>query len=437
MSDSYNKVLDDLRLHKPVFWRNPNLEPAKTAFKDSAASPELISVAEARWQRLAVLLVVLFPELGKAGGIISSPLLQADKLAGRLLPDNFGRLLIKADHALPVAGSIKARGGIYAVMCHAEKLALENGIISGYDDDYLKLATPEAKAFLSNYELSVGSTGNLGLSIGIAGAALGFKVSVHMSTEAKEWKKERLRKRGVRVVEHQSDYTAACAVARQEADKDPHIFFIDDENSLELFSGYTVAVPELAGQLAAMGIMVDADHPLFLYLPCGVGGAPGGITFAARRVFGDNVHCFTVEPVEAPCMLLGLMTGLHSEANVHDYGLELRTDADGLAVAAPSLFVGQWINTLLDGSVTASDSTLYRHLLDMYECENLEVEPSAAAGCAVPHFFSTSDAAKKYLNDTGLSDKMPQATHIIWTTGGLFVPPEIHEKYRQIAGSNK
>ncbi|MBE1043882.1 D-serine dehydratase, partial [Escherichia coli] len=45
----------------------------------------------------------------------------------------------------------------------------------GLDDDYSRLAEADCRAFFARHRIAVGSTGNLGLSIGIIGAALGFQ----------------------------------------------------------------------------------------------------------------------------------------------------------------------------------------------------------------------------------------------------------------------
>ncbi len=110
-------------------------------------------------------------------------------------PAEIGQLMLKADHALPVAGSIKARGGFHEVLEFAEKLALQHKVIDK-NTNYAIMAESAARAIFEKYTIAVGSTGNLGMSIGIIAAALGFKAVVHMSADAREWKKERLRKNG-------------------------------------------------------------------------------------------------------------------------------------------------------------------------------------------------------------------------------------------------
>ncbi|MCK5844955.1 MAG: D-serine ammonia-lyase [Victivallales bacterium] len=423
----------NLRERRPFLWLNHNWRPAETALSSLPLSGNDISYAENRLERFAGILETLFPELRESRGIIESELLPAPKLAKRLgVPSNSGALFIKADHALPVAGSIKARGGIYAVLYYAEKLAIEEGVLSDENADHLKLLGKPARAIFAERTLSVASTGNLGLSIGVMGAALGFKVTIHMSEEAKEWKKERLRNRGVEVVEHESDYIAAGKAAREQAYGDPLLEFIDDENSRELFLGYAVAISRLKRQFNEAGIQISPNAPLFIYLPCGVDGAPGGITFAARIQFGDDAHCFFAEPVNAPCMTLGLATGKHSDTTIYDYGIELQTDADGLAVSRPSQFVGEMMEPLLSGCYTLTDETMYKHLLSMYESEGIEVEPSAATGCEGPEMLLNTDEGRRYLTEHSLTNKMRNAIHVVWTTGGLFVPKEQHVEFRGV-----
>ena len=432
MSQIINTPLGQaLSTGSPLLWLNPRYQADSCGLKSGFGLSD-IQQAEQRLQRFAPLLKSLFPELQESQGLIESALLPATELQQQHYPGLPGRLMIKGDHALPVAGSIKARGGIHEVLCHAEHLAQQHGIISGPDDDYLKLLSPGAKALFREHEIAVSSTGNLGLSIGIISAALGFKAVVHMSIEAKQWKKQRLRDRGVTVVEHREDYSAAVAAGRAASNADANSYFVDDENSPRLFLGYAVAALRLQQQLLEQQISVDAEHPLFVYIPCGVGGAPGGINFGLKQVFGPHVHCFFAEPVQAPCVLIGMQADEKDEPeSVYQVGLSVDTEADGLAVSLASAWVCSVIEPLLSGVFTVTDAELFRHLYHLYQHQGIEIEPSAAAGFSGPDWLTSTATGKDYLRQQQLQPLMHNATHLLWTTGGLFVPAEEMQKFQQ------
>lgn len=410
-------LMPKMRQGEEVFWINGNVDNAI----DGEISRADIADASERLKRFAPYIKRAFPETAPAEGVIESPLREiprmGDLLASRAGQPLGGRLFLKCDNLLPISGSIKARGGIYEVLCFAEKVALESGLLQK-EADYSVLGDDQFKQLFAGYSVAVGSTGNLGLSIGIMGRKLGFHVTVHMSSDAQQWKKDLLREKGAVVVEYAGDYQKAVAEGRKLAEQDPLCHFVDDENSKSLFLGYAVAAERLERQLAEMSIRVDDRHPLFVYLPCGVGGGPGGVSFGLKQIYGRNVHCIFAEPVQAPCMLLGVMTGLHDSISVQDIGLTGKTSADGLAVGRPSRLVGRVVGHLLDGIFTVADQNMERLVVDLFEQEAIFVEPSAAAG--FPGYCLTQQN-REYASLIGKSN-LENAAHIVWATGGSMVP---------------
>lgn len=418
-------LLDALHRRQPLLWLNPSLDPA--AGPGLAPDP---AVAVARYARCAGLLERVFPELEASRGRLSSALDRIDRFQQARMPTaRAGTWFVKRDDALPVAGSIKARGGFHEVLSWVEQIAHEAGLLPPGADRSL-LASASARAVLAQYTLAVGSTGNLGLAIGLIGTGLGLRAVVHMSADAKDWKKQRLRDRGIEVVEHAGDYAAAVAAGRALAQGNPRIHFVDDEQSEALFLGYAAAAQELQAQLRQAGRAVDADHPLFVYIPCGVGGAPGGVLHGLKRLFGPNVHGFFVEPVAAPCMLVQLAAGCERPVSVYDLGLDNQTEADGLAVGLASPLVAPQMVSRLSGVFTVDDDTLYRDAWQLEQTQGIYLEPSAAAGVRGPSWVLDSPPGRQYLQRHDLLPHLASATHVIWGTGGSLVPETIRQAFR-------
>lgn len=416
-------LVEDLVALRETTWFNPGTTSLAEGLPYVGLTEQDVKGAHARLARFAPYLAKAFPETAATGGIIESEVVAIPAMQQRLEKQYGqkigGEILLKKDSHLPISGSIKARGGIYEVLTHAEKLARDAGMLTP-EEDYSVLLSPEFKAFFSQYSIAVGSTGNLGLSIGIMSARIGFNVTVHMSADARAWKKAKLRSHGVTVVEYEDDYGVAVEQGRKAAESDPNCFFIDDENSRTLFLGYAVAGQRLKAQFEQQGRVVDANHPLFVYLPCGVGGGPGGVAFGLKLAFGDNVHCFFAEPTHSPCMLLGVYTGLHDAISVQEIGIDNLTAADGLAVGRASGFVGRAMERLLDGLYTLSDQSMYDMLGWLAQEENIRLEPSALAGMAGPQRVC---ASTDYQQMQGISaEQFNNATHLVWATGGGMVP---------------
>ncbi|RBP67192.1 D-serine ammonia-lyase [Brevibacterium sanguinis] len=445
--DTDDEVIAALAKGVPITWFRPGRPRTAEVMRDIAVDESLMGEAAARFERFAPWFASAFPETAEAQGILESPLVAADaarrEIDDRLGVELPGQLWLKRDDALPVSGSIKARGGFHEVLEYAEAVAVEGGMDA---HDPATYASDEFRERAAAHHIVVGSTGNLGLSIGILSAALGFAATVHMSADAREWKKEKLRSHGVEVIEYEGDFAAAVEAGRASAEGVPRTHFVDDEDSVSLFAGYSVAALRLKEQFAERGEPVDADHQLVVYLPCGIGGSPGGVTYGLKRVFGDAVHCVFVEPTAVPAMVLGVRTGRHHDIAVQDIGLSGQTAADGLAVARPSRFVGPVVDPLISAFATVSDDIIRAGVGVLAECEGLEVEPSAAAGLTVPWRAVIAEASVR--DETGVRDEADGAAevsgpsaagvpwpldgstnHLVWLTGGAMVPVEERRRY--------
>lgn len=420
------EILQSIRKQKEIFWINPNLKETELANEQTRYSMATVQDVEDRLQRFASYFRLVFPETEKNDGLLESEITKLNGMTNWLeeqydqeLP---GNLYLKRDDLLPISGTIKSRGAIYEVLKYAETLALDAGVLESTEMDYEIFASEDFRLFFSDYNITVGTTGNLGISVGAMGRALGFEVTVHMSADARQWKKDYLRERGVEVVEHSTNFSKAVEIARYESNNNPNSYFVDDEHSEELFLGYTVGGYRMKQQLADEGIQVDEDHPLFVYLPCGIGGSPSGITFGLKQAFGDNVHCFFAEPTKMPSLLIGLRTQLFDKIAVDDIGLGSLTVADGLAVPRTSALVAKIMDHYFSGSYTLTDETFQAVLTNLYDQEEIFLEPAAVAGLPGPFKLLRSADGRNYVKDHQLEDKLENATHIAWGTGGSMVP---------------
>ncbi|NMB03420.1 MAG: D-serine ammonia-lyase [Tissierellia bacterium] len=393
----------ELIRREPFLWINPSLEI------DIDLDTADMEQAKNDWEAFGPLIAELFD-----GAEIDSAL---TPLLG-FFSDSDAISFLKQDNRLPVAGSIKARGGFFEVLSHARELALQEDLIKPGQP---LVALASQQTFFTNYRLDVASTGNLGLSIGLMGRAIGFSVYVHMSADAKQWKKDLLQSRGARVVEYDGDYSLAVTKARAASLAEPRSYFVDDERSLRLFWGYSKAAYDLIRQLPDD---ITPERPLFVAIPCGVGGAPGGIAYGLKALLGKSAHIFFAEPVESPSVLLGMASGKRDDIKVQDIGLTGKTLADGLAVGRPSGYVCRQMDRVLSGIFTVTDQSLLAMQYRLYREEGIKCEPSACAGLFLPHFIRT-EPGQQYLQRHSI--KPLNIRYVFWATGGALIPEEKYQ----------
>ena len=396
--------LDALRAGKPAVWMRES--PAGVEALSGVVGPDAVQAAAARFARFSPTLALLFGESGW-DGLIRSELLDYPDT------DDMPSCLVKADHDLPVTGSVKVRGGVHGLLCFMENIALDNGLV-GPEGNYAALTRAGARRIFADHRVIVASTGNLGYSVGLVARAFGMAADIHMSRDAKLWKKERLRQLGANVIEHDCDYGETVARARAAAMGLPRSTFVDDENSRDLLTGYAVAANELREQLDQRKIVPSEERPIVLYLPCGIGGAPGGITLGTKLLFGKNAICVFVEPVASACVMVALASGSPQLPSVYEYGMNNCTLADGLAAPRASGFVMESVGHAVDAVVAVEDNNMLAWTRRAWREAGLRLEPSAAAAFAAIKPFCTAAKSRGWATE--------QAIHIAWATGGSRLP---------------
>lgn len=343
-----------------------------------------------------------------------------------------GRLFAKMDAELPISGSVKLRGAVFEVLSHAKALEKEG------------VSSQDARG---GYTVTTASTGNLGLSVGLVARKLGFKVLIYVSHEAFPWKVELLKNAGAEVVTIDGDYTEAVSRCRKDS-LEKGYYFVDDERSELLFKGYACAAFEIAESEELKQVaeeqkkegltkeLKDAgyggDFPIFVYIPCGIGGAGGGIAAGLKALLGDRVHIFFAEPLEVPSVMVGLQSGRFDEVDVYEIGYTGKTDADALACGRMSKINGEIIRQSVSGIYTVEDDKMYGYLKLLGECESVKAEPSSMVALQGIGQMYYTRAGMEYLIEKGIVGLMDASVHIAWLTGGGKLPDEEYQRFYKL-----
>lgn len=395
-------LLQQLMNKEPVFWANPNFD-AKLA--DETVSRAAIFDATARLQRFRPYIETVFPETNHRRGSIESPLLRIRTMQQSL--NNFwqmkalGHLYLKADNQLPVAGSIKGRGGVYAVLQIAEDIALHYSNLA-YEDNYAMLSSNEFKQLFGHFEIVTTSNGNFSIAVATIARKLGFKVRVQLTGSA-PWQQEKLTALGVQLVPEDTN------LAENLGD---HTYRIDCHRDPNLLLGFATAAIHLQMQLKNQQVTLDEQHPLFIYLPTISGQSAAGIITGLRQILQVPIYPIMIQSSFNPALLLELMTG-PDPVSAAELNLDPKIMAASFAGEMPDSRALELAKTQVYGVATVSDHALLQYLNLLAMSENILCEPAALAGFAGYH---------QLLSQSPSHFDLEHATHIIWATGGSLVP---------------
>lgn len=119
----------ELQLRHESAWMNPNVGSAETALAALPLTRTDVDDAEARLERFAPFIKKVFPETAADRGLIESPLTEIENMRAWLNENEgaqlAGKLFLKRDSDLPVAGSVKARRLLRGAQAHGGLSACE------------------------------------------------------------------------------------------------------------------------------------------------------------------------------------------------------------------------------------------------------------------------------------------------------------------------
>ena len=163
-------LIDEMSRGEEIFWINEHAgETWRTAYGMAD-----IEDAEKRLARFAPYIAKAFPETQAKGGLIESPLTELPHLREEM--GLTGRLFLKRDSDLAVSGSVKARGGIYEVLKHAEEIENTRALEKVSEEKIAKLNEERSKlaAEMSSFGDRLAQAGSLVNSLEQKLSALGL-----------------------------------------------------------------------------------------------------------------------------------------------------------------------------------------------------------------------------------------------------------------------
>lgn len=214
------------------------------------------------------------------------------------------------------------------------------------------------------------SSGNHAQGVAAAAALLGIPATIVMPADAPRIKTESTRALGAEVVPYDRKREKREAIADGIAAEKGAVV-VPSFDDLHIVAGQGTVGLELAGQAAALGVMLEA-----VLVPCSGGGLSSGVALALRGA-SPATRLFTVEPEGYDGTRLSLEAGQRTAAaGTRD------TIADALTSPAPGIIPFAILKACGAGGVAVGDSALMAAVGFAARKLKLVVEPGGAAALA-------------------------------------------------------